>query len=98
LIEEKAALMNELKTLSRAFSVEKERNENVEKVSATNQNVESKVSKKQDSYINDLRMTIRSLEEELRQSRGDFAEKLAEMNKKVEYYKNRFNSANSKLY
>ncbi|KAK5673515.1 hypothetical protein QVD99_000955 [Batrachochytrium dendrobatidis] len=89
LIEEKAAMVKELGELKSQISLEQDRNENAEKV------IESRVSRKQEGIVADLRHHLGKLEAELLATKAQRDKMEASHTRQVGYLKSRLETVNS---
>ncbi|KAI8899652.1 hypothetical protein BC833DRAFT_585028 [Globomyces pollinis-pini] len=89
LIEEKADLIEQIKNLHSQLAVEQERNESAEK------SIESRISKKHETIVHDLKIQNRKLEENIKKLKTEMVEKSAVSAKKIEYLKTRFDQVNA---
>ncbi|KAJ3304372.1 Coiled-coil domain-containing protein 77 [Kappamyces sp. JEL0829] len=87
--EEKATLKKEIKVLSQNLVQEQERNETAEKT------IETRVVKKQDSFVSDMKNTIKKLESELKATKEHTGKREVALNQKIEYLKSKFESVNA---
>ncbi|KAH6568662.1 hypothetical protein BASA60_008527 [Batrachochytrium salamandrivorans] len=89
LIEEKAAMVKELNSLQARLSHEHDRNENAEKV------IESRVNRKQESIVADLRHHISKLEADVRAAKLLHDQTEAANTRKINYFKSRLETVNA---
>jgi hypothetical protein len=60
--------------------------------------IETRVVKKQDTVVLDLKNSVKKLESELKQTKEHLAKRETTLNQKIEYLKSKFDSVNSKYY
>ncbi|KAJ3281843.1 Coiled-coil domain-containing protein 77 [Borealophlyctis nickersoniae] len=89
LIEEKTAMTDELNSLKNQLLDEKDRQENAER------NIESRVTKKQESLVSELRGLLGKYEEEIRVVTANAANAEAACKRKIEHLQNRLSAINS---